>query len=157
MKSINMPPAMIYEARFTGRTQIRFPIRNWQDIRELVNPMPGCLEPGTLEPDDDASPMLIAKLHCEPVGVFFWDLPYDVDEITYAVGHPEVKLKITKVRAQRIQDMSAKDVAAEGQPNLIQARVSWDSRFGKQASKCWQTNPYVWVYEFELVEETPHE
>lgn len=77
-------------------------------------------------------------------------------------------LKVTKVKWERIQDISEADAIAEGvelfdtnrykdyedlNNSFLHARISfaslWESINGKNS---WQKNPYVWVYDFEQVE-----
>lgn len=64
-----------------------------------------------------------------------------------------ITLEITKVRVERLQDISEEDALAEGQPcNDRTARsnymILWDSLHGKGA---WNNNPFVWVIEFSRV------
>jgi hypothetical protein len=73
-----------------------------------------------------------------------------------------ITLEITKVRVERLQDISGEDVKAEGMalsPTELYSDVNtgdklrqqyrrlWDSLHGKGA---WDKNPFVWVIEFRL-------
>ena len=76
------------------------------------------------------------------------------------------RIRITKVRIQRLQDISDVDCMAEGINYYEQEGFSWCSTgelfdtpreayaalIDKISGKgTWESNPYVWVYEFELV------
>jgi len=76
------------------------------------------------------------------------------------------QIRITKVRIQRLQDISDVDCMAEGINYYEQEGFSWCSTgklfdtpreayaalIDKISGKgTWESNPYVWVYEFELV------
>ena len=88
------------------------------------------------------------------------------------------KIKTTNVRIERLQDISDEDCLREGISHYIPASYqNTESGFGFQSSKgglflfdtareafaalidkvsgkgTWQSNPYVWVYDFELVKE----
>lgn len=69
-------------------------------------------------------------------------------------------LKVTDVRIERVQDMSAEDCANDGgfEPEAIKTvgiaplfGTLWDSTVRKDDLKRygWAANPWVWVYEFE--------
>ena len=82
-------------------------------------------------------------------------------------------LKITNIGAEKLQDISEEDAKAEGVEynsfigcymNYLTGefdyscntakesfRTLWDSINGKDKSKCWDANPWVFVYEFEVV------
>ncbi len=76
------------------------------------------------------------------------------------------RIRINKVRIQRLQDISDVDCMAEGINYYEQEGFSWCSTgelfdtpreayaalIDKISGKgTWESNPYVWVYEFELV------
>lgn len=80
--------------------------------------------------------------------------------------HPPHRIRINKVRIQRLQDISDVDCMAEGINYYEQEGFSWCSTgdlfdtpreayaalIDKISGKgTWESNPYVWVYEFELV------
>lgn len=70
-----------------------------------------------------------------------------------------ISLRVTKVRCERLQDISDADCYAEGAISMEDAtwpghpqecfRDLWDSINGKTYP--WDSNPWVWVYEFEVV------
>ena len=69
-------------------------------------------------------------------------------------------LEITRIRAERVQDLSIDDVYAEGIKDsglgvvdlLLSYAVLWDSINAKRGYS-WESNPLVWVIEFKIVEE----
>lgn len=78
-----------------------------------------------------------------------------------------ITLKVTSVRVERLNEISARDCEAEGitvpasgyssQHNRditlqVKYRSLWESIYGKSS---WETTPWVWVIEFELVGTTP--
>jgi len=75
-----------------------------------------------------------------------------------------INLLVTNVRVERVQDISEADAMAEGvcpqnpcSENMtpLDAReefeVLWDSINGKKPGRSWADNPWVFVYEFEVV------
>lgn len=67
-------------------------------------------------------------------------------------------LKVTDVRVERLQDLNRGDAMEEGCPfqNMADGRNPmdwfaelWQSINGKDS---WNENPFVWVYEFEIVD-----
>jgi len=68
-------------------------------------------------------------------------------------------LEVTGVRAERVQDITATGIMEEGvkgwkAPMLLarsRFQALWDSINAKRGFG-WDTNSWVWVYEFELLE-----
>ena len=107
------------------------------------------------------------------------DATPDSEEIREAYGyhwHPSIHmpkeaarifLKVTRLRVERLQDITAKDIVKEGlQPyihtdgsyhdgsNRTQFMGLWNSTIAKKDIKQygWEANPWVWVIEFEILE-----
>jgi len=68
-------------------------------------------------------------------------------------------LRVTDVRAERLQDICFNGIVAEGYPfNAMDGITAknwfidlWDSINGKEKGCAWEDSPWVWVYEFERV------
>lgn len=63
-------------------------------------------------------------------------------------------LKVTDVRVEKLQDMSAEQALKEGFNSAYEFNVLWDKTIKKQDldKYGWNANPWVWVYEFEREE-----
>lgn len=67
-------------------------------------------------------------------------------------------LKITNVRVERLQDITCDDILDEGYNELISNVLNyewWVNLWNSKAKEnfTWDDNPYVFVYDFEVVEE----
>ena len=103
---------------------------------------------------------------CELLGETVTDDNY-ICEHALTIGHPwtassrmprwasRLTLRVTNVRVERLQEISNDDAWCEGVSNspeydcVAYFRERWDQINGKRAP--WETNPWVWVVEFERV------
>ena len=63
-----------------------------------------------------------------------------------------ISLRVVDIHAEQIQDISDEDAMAEGCNCREGFKVLWDKINGKRGYG-WDTNPWVWVYEFERIDE----
>lgn len=109
---------------------------------------------------------------------FGYDVPGNTNKMFVKAELMPHKIKITNVRIERLQDISDDDCLREGISHYTPADAqNTESGFGFQSSKgglylyntarsafaelidkvsgkgTWESNPYVWVYDFELVKE----
>lgn len=61
-----------------------------------------------------------------------------------------ITLEITKVRVQRLQEISEEDAKAEGCSHVESFSNLWDSLNAKRGHS-WESNPWVWVIEFRII------
>jgi len=66
-------------------------------------------------------------------------------------------LRVTGVRAERLQDITARDCVAEGMNVSKQGNVKHDfaklwGDLNTQRGYSWESNPWVWVVEFERMD-----
>lgn len=62
-------------------------------------------------------------------------------------------LKVTKVRIERLQDISNSDIVSEGAADFgcVTKKLNWQLLWEKINGKdSWNENPYVFVYDFEI-------
>ena len=78
-------------------------------------------------------------------------------------------LRVTSVKAQRLQDITENDAKAEGFNSIDideceeyeftavdDFALGWSDIYWKDKSRCWEANPWVWVIEFErMVDNEP--
>ena len=66
----------------------------------------------------------------------------------------QMRIRITAIRQERLQDISEDDAKAEGVADVEAYRALWQAINGKTPGARWDANPTVFVLEFELVRET---
>lgn len=92
----------------------------------------------------------------EDSGLLFWDWQRNILPACFMPrAAARLFIRIRKVRVERVQDITCKEVAAEGLPtcDLLATpeerfAAVWDEIHGKGA---WARNDWVFVYEFERV------
>lgn len=103
------------------------------------------------------------KRHSMPTG-----LPYEYKATALEDGNPtdepwkpsifmpkdacRIFLKVTKIRVEKLQDISNSDIVSEGAADFgcCTKKLNWQLLWEKiNGSESWSENPYVFVYEFE--------
>ncbi len=128
---------------------------------------------GTIVIDDDLHERYSAQCaeDCEKAGLALGENDYYVIEgedpsrwrpsIFMPKAAARIFLRVTCVRAERLQDITEEDAVREGVMGLIDKILQgltgktrferlWD-RLNKKRGYGWDTNPWVWVYTFERI------
>lgn len=110
---------------------------------------------------------IIYKADCEGIGTCHVSGGQWKPSIFMPRWASRITLEVTEVRVERLQDISEADAMAEGvswqdykkhgsEPAytdyLYAFRVAWDQINGTRASRDWESNPWVWVVAFKVVE-----
>jgi hypothetical protein len=68
--------------------------------------------------------------------------------------HSRITLELTKVRVERVQQISKADCMAEGMPGLEDVHAGWHQSYAQlwdsinaKRGFAWEANPWVWVLE----------
>jgi hypothetical protein len=110
----------------------------------------------------DNEPVMVSKEH--ETGMLVWTHHKETDHCA-SIHMPRwasrITLEVTKVRAERLQDISTSDIEAEGCPHNFNPamgeryanglRCVWQDRWDSINAKRgfgWDANPWVWVIEF---------
>ena len=88
-----------------------------------------------------------------------WKRPY-LPPRYMPYGMCRIKLEITDIRVERVQDISEADARAEGVEQMAECRGSWSYAFAHlwnsieadRGYSCWASNPWVWVVQFKRIE-----
>ena len=84
-----------------------------------------------------------------------WSPPYSVGDILQVKGKAD-RIRVTSIRAERVQDISTADCHCEGYATSPEPKPDsrdwfanlWDSIYFSKGLG-WGVNPWVWVYGFE--------
>jgi len=87
------------------------------------------------------------------IGGKYWPADERAQYLTSA-GYRPLRIRITAIRRERLQDISEADAKAEGVADVEAYRALWQAINGKTPGARWDANPTVFVLEFELVRET---
>lgn len=108
-------------------------------------------------------------------GAFAAPDPYAIWIKTPSIHMPRwasrLTLRVTNIRAERLQDISGADARAEGcrfmwsgdmsaVPDKFPDEVfqeNWEELYPADNPKAWGQNPWVWVYEFEVIKKNVDE
>lgn len=69
-----------------------------------------------------------------------------IGDILAVNGDKNLRIRITDVFPQWLQDITESDAKAEGMSSVVEFGRLWDTIYGY-----WEDNPIVWVYKFEVV------
>lgn len=126
-----------------------------------------CLAPRHLADDADKIDYAASGYTRNPLWVWGKNRP----SIFMTRWASRITLRITNVRAERLHDISEQDARAEGanfhdgDPDSYgmcrRLRVDakddfrhiWEDCYHKDSPEAWHRNPWVWVYEFEVIRE----
>lgn len=78
---------------------------------------------------------------------------YPISRLVEKGWHP-LRIRITAIRQERLQDITEADAKAEGVADVAAYCELWESINGKTPGARWDANPMVWVLTFEVVRET---
>ena len=60
------------------------------------------------------------------------------------------RIRITDIRQERLHDITEADARAEGVASVEEYRALWESLHGRNPRCRWNSNPLVWVIQFEM-------
>ena len=148
------------EIKFTPEMQVAILFGKKQQARRIVKPLNGgeilghggvglAMELEGEELDEDGEAISLVNTVPCPYG--------QVGDVLNAPQFPCLKLQITEVRVERLQEITEQDCLKEGvgiiglRPSLQPEFIAlWNAIYGYQA---WDVNPYVWVIDFEKTEQ----
>ena len=78
---------------------------------------------------------------------------YDRETYLAADGFRPLRIRITVIRQERLQDITEADAKAEGVADVAAYRELWESINGRTPGARWADSPLVWVLTFEVVKE----